>query len=414
MKLHHGLLSKSLISLALIISLMAFYGCHCNCPEDCANPDCDCYPCDTPPPPPPDPVIPPSIWTSVQTFDKTLLPTNLIIVDSLNLWMTALTHPYLNAENPVWVFNSKDGGKTWKKNTLPSSNRLVATQLSAIDGNNAWINLVSKGLYKTSDGGNSWTLINESPRFKDVFLILHFFDAHEGIGLTVADTIGLIRTMDGGITWNYSPFIGPEERIPYEGFYWEGKGPIEYIGDTVAFCTGLGRLFMSYDRGLNWKVIAYDKSAPYEDFTCLALKSSKEFALTSDGKSRIIKGKFEKYLSYPNAKVISTIDGGATWQPPAEVRTYGGMISSIPGNNKFYIVTRFKYMYNPGGTFLSKDNGLSFTEIDTLFYNINISSFYSIYHGFGATWNFNDDSFPGNNFIASWNPEVLFIKKILE
>jgi len=62
------------------------------------------------------------------------------------------------------VYKSKDGGKTWQFIGLPQSQHIGKILLHPTDDNTAWVAVLGhlyspnkeRGVYKTTDGGNSW------------------------------------------------------------------------------------------------------------------------------------------------------------------------------------------------------------------------------------------------------------------
>lgn len=69
------------------------------------------------------------------------------------------------------VYRSQDGGETWAYLGLPMSERISKILVHPKDGNTAyvcvpgalWSDSAERGLYKTRDGGQSWTLILKGP-----------------------------------------------------------------------------------------------------------------------------------------------------------------------------------------------------------------------------------------------------------
>lgn len=362
----------------------------------------------------------PDIWTAVQPFNSRLWGINVKAADNQNFWMSAIALPDINPipNLPIHIYKSGDGGNTWTDNIIPGSEGKFAAQLAVFGADNAWINVTGTGLYHTGNAGTSWSLINQSQMLAEHALSIHFFSATEGVARFVQnhdgianDSIIIIKTYNGGVTWSRIDYYNNVPRIAGEGGWYLGKGFFESIGDTVAFPTDLGRVFMSYDRGNTWKAISYSP-ASFEVFNSLALISSRKFALTSLGQYSQIDGEY--VLShYPNSKVFATEDGGNSWITPFQLNIYQGLITSIPGQNNLYLVTGFFYNYN-GGSYLSTDAGRSFSSIDSLFISLSSSGFSSIHNGVGASLNYNTNiSSPNTNYIYKWNPERLFRKKTI-
>ena len=113
------------------------------------------------------------------------------------------------------LFKTSDGGVTWtlSKTTLgdpppepgvgelPNGN--AAEALFFIDEEHGWLGLSSPGqnLFRTNDGGVSWTEVPGLPPGLPVFEI-SFSDAAHGL-LTTPE--GNWTTADGGQTWSQTP-----------------------------------------------------------------------------------------------------------------------------------------------------------------------------------------------------------------
>ncbi|MFI5181930.1 MAG: sialidase [Thermoanaerobaculia bacterium] len=127
------------------------------------------------------------------------------------------------------IYKSVDGGETWKNMGLPNSERIVRILVHPKDGNvvyacvpgKLWSDSPDRGLYKTTDGGTSWSPILKGsnlstgcgsltmdPKDPDV-LFASLWDFRRkgwtfrsgGDGPDAASGSGLFRTADGGKSW---------------------------------------------------------------------------------------------------------------------------------------------------------------------------------------------------------------------
>ena len=70
------------------------------------------------------------------------------------------------------IYKSTDGGESWTNMGLRSSERIAKILVDARDGNTVyacvpgklWSDSADRGLYKTTDGGKSWSLVLSQPR----------------------------------------------------------------------------------------------------------------------------------------------------------------------------------------------------------------------------------------------------------
>ncbi|MBX2801222.1 MAG: hypothetical protein KTR31_26330, partial [Myxococcales bacterium] len=99
--------------------------------------------------------------------------------------------------NPSEVFKTTDGGTTWTslKTDLPFS----LPQVMVVDEDHGWV-LTQRNRYgRTTDGGTTW--IESDPNDVSPYQ-LHFADLLNGIGVNAG---GLVHTTsDGGTTWEPS------------------------------------------------------------------------------------------------------------------------------------------------------------------------------------------------------------------
>ena len=106
------------------------------------------------------------------------------------------------------VYRSMDGAKTWTKvnnglvppDVLKSSRALSVVKIKIDPHHPKTVYTATlKGLYKTSDGANSWQRIAES--LPDQFLSDLVLDSVQPDVLYVASREGIHKSLDGGITW---------------------------------------------------------------------------------------------------------------------------------------------------------------------------------------------------------------------
>jgi photosystem II stability/assembly factor-like uncharacterized protein len=126
-------------------------------------------------------------------------------------------------EKVVWasgtggtVIRTIDGGKTWNVITVPGAEKLDFRDIEAFDANTAYILSIGNGdlsrIYKTTDGGQTWTLQfkNNDPK--------KFFDAiacpNSRMCMAVSDPIGgrfpVLLTADGEHWASAERLEGPE------------------------------------------------------------------------------------------------------------------------------------------------------------------------------------------------------------
>lgn len=184
------------------------------------------------------------------------------------------------------IYRSTDQGETWTHMGLPASERITKIVVHPRNGNvvyacvpgKLWSDSTERGLYKTTDGGKTWTLalrganastgcsgISMDPRNPEV-LLAGMWDFRRkgwtfrsgGDGPTAASGSGLHRSTDGGKTW--TPLAAGGKGLPAAPW-----GRVEVVfapsDPRVVYAmieSKTSGLFRSGDGGATWE--ARDKS----------------------------------------------------------------------------------------------------------------------------------------------------------
>jgi photosystem II stability/assembly factor-like uncharacterized protein len=262
------------------------------------------------------------------------------------------------------VIRTVDGGATWTSVGVPGAAELDFRGLHARDARTAWV--VSAGLparlYRTDDGGRTWSLQLERREDGVFFDGLAFFDDERG--LAFSDPVGghllVVRTADGGRTWHQVP----EGRMPRaaegEAVFAASNTCLAVHGDDHAWI-GLGgttvhdaRMFRSTDGGATWAV------------TVTPMRSGRSAGIFSiafrDARNGVaVGGDFFDQTNTSSTAMVTT-DGGSTWQlvvesPPGGYRS---VVRWLPGFDAVAIAG------GVNGVDYSVDGGRSWRRIDDL------------------------------------------------
>ena len=248
---------------------------------------------------------------------------------------------------------------------MTGAESLQFRDVHALDARTAWLLSIGNGpdsrIYRTDDGGGTWSLQfqAEDPRaFYDCF---DFWDASAGIAFSdnVDGEFPLIATADGR-TWR--PL--PTERLPDasegEGSFAASGTCVVARGDSLAwFGTGAGaeaRVFRTRDRGRSWEDVATPLAhgTPTTGIASLAfLDDLRGAAMGGDV------GKPEQ----PTESVATTEDGGRTWTLAARPERPGAIFGGafVPGAPTPTLVA-----VGPTGIAVSTDLAATWTTVDTL------------------------------------------------
>ncbi|HUU43253.1 MAG TPA: hypothetical protein VMX57_05705, partial [Planctomycetota bacterium] len=176
------------------------------------------------------------------------------------------------------VYKSTDGGKSWTKKSdgiEPANNRQVyriellkdGTLLCSVAGRRPGggvARFTTGGIYKSTDAADSWTRISSDAMFRPVDFVVHPTDP-DIIYVAAMDGMahkgGVYKTTDGGRTWTQSV---PDYDRNIEG-YIEGfsvalnpKDP-----EIVYFTSNTHGIFLSRDGAKTWEATTPKNSPPF-------------------------------------------------------------------------------------------------------------------------------------------------------
>ncbi len=148
---------------------------------------------------------------------------------------------------------SNDAGQTWQSVEVPSvQSSFCVNGLWMIDSQTGWICGHNYGLYRTTDGGQTWIDASNRPGISSSsgssLMKIIFISPRIGYILTNG---GLKKTYDGGLTWRTVKFVEAGEG-GYMGF--------DVVGETILITAGrydandLMNCHVSQDGGQTWQL----------------------------------------------------------------------------------------------------------------------------------------------------------------
>jgi photosystem II stability/assembly factor-like uncharacterized protein len=266
------------------------------------------------------------------------------------------------------VVSTRDGGVHWTRDTIPGAGTLDLRAIAATSPTTAHAISIgdSSRVYRTSDGGRTWSLRWSATR-KGTFLdAIRFWDARHGIAMSdpVDGKLLVITTSDGGDSWTEIP----ADRLPPAlkgegGFAASGTCLAVYGASHVWIATGGGasaRLYHSADRGVTWTV----HDTPLRAGVASAGVFSVAFRDEHHGV--IAGGDYEK-PTLRGRNLATTSDGGATFtltDSAAAPAGYRSAVAVVPH-------TRANTLVAVGltGTDISVDDGATWQRADSIAYN---------------------------------------------
>ena len=265
------------------------------------------------------------------------------------------------------VLHTTNGGQTWTVDTIPRASTLDLRAIAATSASVAHAMSIadSSRIFRTVDGGRTWSLRYVSVRPGSFFDALRFSDARHGIVMSdpVDGRFLLVTTHDGGDTWKEVPADRLPSTLAGERAYAASGSGVATFGRDVWFGSGgaaSARVFHSADRGSTWSVTDTPIRA--------GVRSAGIFSIAfRDAKHGVIAGGDYRQPGLRGRNLALTADGGATWTVVDSATSPAGYRSSVT----FVPGTRGKRLVAVGlnGTDVSSDGGLTWTPVDTAAYN---------------------------------------------
>lgn len=216
------------------------------------------------------------------------------------------------------VAKTIDGGSSWFPLQIPSSGGGI-TGLSFINDSIGYIAADRSGLYKTTDGGESFTNILDDSYHQENFSVeqVSFYDAKHGVAAVGHYNKSMFITHDSGKTWIKS--------VPFELNNLNSFGKIKMIDPLRIYATTSDdEFFKTDDGGQTW---LYDNS--------FAGSHSIPSNLYTVGRDTVYVIANETSSGY-----WRSIDGGTNWESVFDVDKSFGLIKKNKYSGKVYNFVR--------------------------------------------------------------------------
>lgn len=285
------------------------------------------------------------------------------IVDENTVWITSYdgtgggTYPH-----DIAVTN--DGGDFWDAvniSNLPGS--ALISDISAVSPFIGYIvtaptgaSTSDNGVWKSTDGGQTWNkfsgaIFNNSDSFANH---IYFWNENDGYcgGDPVNGQFQMYKTSDGGDTW--TPIASAPSPLGEEYTY---VGIKRVVGNNIWLGTSSGRLLYSPDRGETWD----EYFTPALDFGgVITAGSTASFDFASDGMTGLLitldNGTYTMYRSE---------DGGDNWDQVSPTGIwYGDDVAAVPGSTATFVTSGID-ANGATGTAYSEDGGDSWEIIES-------------------------------------------------
>ena len=265
------------------------------------------------------------------------------------------------------VLRTTNGGTTWTLATIPDALHLDLRGIAATSSTVAHAMSIadSSRIFRTVDGGRTWSLRYMSLRKGSFFDAIRFFDPKHGIVMSdpVDGRFLLVTTNDGGETWQEVPAERLPPCLPGERAYAASGSGIATFGRHVWFVSGgaaTARVFHSTDRGTTWTV----SDSPIR----AGIRTAGIFSIAfRDAMHGVIAGGDYRQPALRGRNLALTSDGGATWTVVDSATSPMGFRSAVafvPGTNGKRLVA-----VGLNGTDISSDGGRTWVAVDSAAYN---------------------------------------------
>ncbi|MFM9051353.1 MAG: T9SS type A sorting domain-containing protein [Bacteroidota bacterium] len=280
-------------------------------------------------------------------------------VDTNVLWICAYDGSGGGADRRDYS-RTLDGGQQWTAATVPVSNTYDWSMIHGVSADTAFAVFYDPtaatggGIWRTTDAGATWTQCGAGQMYATGASfpnVVHFWNSQEGwaMGDPLGGYFELYKTLDGGNTWTRTPQANIP--APQAGEYGI-VGHYCVIGDNVWFDTQKGRVYRSTDRGNTWQVATTSILVPSTGVIDIA------FTSVTDGIARL-------YNATTGVNTVKrTTDGGATWSTLAITGNFwGNDVKWVPGTASMLVSTGAATGLS--GSSYSLDGGANWTTIET-------------------------------------------------
>ena len=273
------------------------------------------------------------------------------------------------SDSVAWVSGSNgyvgktlNGGKTWEWTQPKGYEKLDFRDIEAFDKFKAIIVNAGSPAYvlTTNDGGKSWKEVYKNTDSLIFLDGMGFWNSQEGIifGDPINDKMQLLKTTDGGLTWqNISANIKEKMKMGEAGFAASGTTIRTSSDGKVWIATGgkVSRIFYSPNYGNRWKV--------YDCPIIQGENSTGPFSIAfyNAKKGIVVGGNYLKDKENLN-NVLLTTNGGRTWSKP--IQPVLGYRSAVE-----YVTDQLCFATGSSGTDYSTDGGKNWQNISTQNFN---------------------------------------------
>jgi len=226
-------------------------------------------------------------WTKIATTAQVGTRISKIVVDPSNS-----NHIFVAGNYGLIV--STDGGSTWS--VASSVGQCNDVEIDPVNPANIYASFYGQGVYKSTDGGLTWTQLSgglPTTGFTRIELAVapsNPLVIYASFASTTYSLLGLYKSTDGGVTW--TQLTNTPDYLTPQGFY-DHCIIVDPLNPDVVYAGGVypypgstnHGLEMSTDGGATWTdiTIASDGTKLHPDIQTLAISSNGELWVGTDG-----------------------------------------------------------------------------------------------------------------------------------
>lgn len=262
------------------------------------------------------------------------------------------------------VVHSVDGGGTWQVDSIPGAATMDLRAIHARGPLVAHVAATAGRIWRTTDGGKSWSLRYQSADTTMFLDAVTFFDNDRGMAL--GDPMGgrfvILVTKDGGETWAEAPAASRPAALDGEAAFAASGTSLVLAGSRLGWLgTGgsAARVFRTIDAGVTWTVSPSAIPARAGSGGVFSV------AFADPMHGVVVGGDYERADSSRGTAAL-TSDGGATWQPATGFpRGYRSGVAMRRINQDALIAVAV----GTTGSDVSRDGGLTWSPLDGTAFN---------------------------------------------
>lgn len=303
----------------------------------------------------------PADFSSIQidTLFQDKISIRAIVLDRDNIW-------YAGDKSRFGFYDLKSNKKF--ENTIVEDTLKIEFRSIAKTANYIYVLSVANPglLYQITKDGKKSKLVYQEKNEKVFYDSMQFWNNEEGIAIgdPVTDCLSIIKTHDGGNTWNKLPDNKLPKVFEGEAHFAASNTNIVVKGNDTWIVSGgkKSRVFYSPNKGDSWKV--------YETPIVQGKQMTGIFTADFyDAKNGFISGGNYELLNQNSENKAVTADGGKTWKLIAnnEAFGYASCVQYVPNSKGKGIV-----VVGASGLYYSSDGGVNWVQFskDSSLYTI--------------------------------------------